>query len=89
LLKEDFTISKDRIKLEFQHLINKRNNLIAIILVISTGIVGLVYNINHPFSLILLFIGIPAIIMLLKGFFNIEDQIKCLIKEIDDASDNL
>ncbi len=82
-------MTKDRIKLEFQHLINKRNNLIAIILVISTGIVGLIYTLDNPISSVLLIIGIPVIIIFVKGLLNIEDQIKCLIKEIDNASDNL
>ena len=75
-------MNKDRIQLEFQQLIHKRNNLVAILIILTSGVIGLIYNLNNLISVILLFIGIPAIIIFAKGLLNIEEKIIYFIKEV-------
>jgi len=72
----------EKIKLKVEELLHKRNNLVAIVVVMISGIIGLIYNINNFISVVLLFIGIPCLIMFTRGLLNIEEQIRRLINDL-------
>ncbi len=72
---------KDSIKKEFDSLIAKRSNFTTILIVLITGTIGLIFNFKLIF-LIPVTLGVFFILFFADSILNIEENIRCLIKEL-------
>ncbi len=73
---------KDPIKKEIDSLIAKRSNFTTIVIVVITGTIGLTLNFKLIY-LPLILLGISIAVFFFYGILNIEEKIKCLLKELE------
>ncbi|OGI17992.1 MAG: hypothetical protein A2287_06715 [Candidatus Melainabacteria bacterium RIFOXYA12_FULL_32_12] len=77
-----FILNQSAVKKEIDNLINKRSNLLTLIIVIGGGNIGLFFNLTSVLRLSLFFTGIILFVFFLKGLLNVEEKINLLIKEL-------
>ena len=71
---------KDSIKKEINSLIAKRLNFTTILIILITGIIGLMFNFKLIY-LIPITLGVLFALFFANSIFNVEENIRYLIKE--------